>query len=64
MLSARDLRQKTVGDLRNELQALGREAFNLRMQQATSQLSRHARLRQVRRDIARVLTVINEKVGE
>lgn len=45
---------------RKELQELLREQFNLRMQRATGQLANTARMRAVRRDIARVRTVMNE----
>ena len=60
-MKATDLRDKTPDQLREELTALKKEAFNLRFQQATSQLENTARMRQVRRDAARVQTVLNEK---
>jgi large subunit ribosomal protein L29 len=62
-MKASDLRQKSLEDLNQELLALLREQFNLRMQRATNQLSKPHLFRQVRRDIARVKTVLEEKVG-
>jgi large subunit ribosomal protein L29 len=57
---------KTVRDmdgdrLKDELAKLKKEQFNLRFQQATGQLEKSSRIRQVRRDIARVQTVLREK---
>ncbi len=62
-MSAKELRDKTPDQLRDELTTLKKEAFNLRFQQATGQLENPARLRQVRRDVARVKTVLNEKAA-
>ena len=59
-MEAQDLRKKSVEELNEELVALRREQFNLRMQQATGELTQHTQHRQVRKDIARVKTVINE----
>ena len=59
-MEAGDLRKKSVDELNEELVALRREQFNLRMQQATGELSHHHEHRRVRRDIARVKTVLNE----
>lgn len=59
-MEAGDLRKKSVDDLNEELVALRREQFNLRMQQATGELSHNHEHRRVRRDIARVKTVLNE----
>lgn len=56
-----DLRAKSQDELRDELVSLKKEQFNLRFQQATQQLESPARVRQVRRDIARVKTVLVEK---
>jgi large subunit ribosomal protein L29 len=58
-----DLRDKTADQLREELARLKRESFNLRFQQATGQLENTARFKAVRRDAARVLTVLNEKAA-
>jgi len=62
-MKASELRSKSETDLKNELQGLLREQFNLRMQKGTGQLSNPARMKTVRRDIARVKTVINEKAA-
>lgn len=60
-MKAQQIRDKTDEELRRELSELHREAFNLRMQQATGQLARTSQIRAVRRDIARVKTVMNER---
>lgn len=60
-MKANELRAKGLDDLGGELRELLREQFNLRMQQGTGQLSQPHRMKAVRRDIARVKTVINEK---
>ena len=56
-----ELRKKTTEDLRAELVALHREAFNLRMQKTVQQTEKYSELRRVRRDIARALTITREK---
>ncbi len=58
-----ELRQKTVEDLQKELLESLREQFNLRMQRATGQLSKPHLFREVRRNIARIKTIIGEKTG-
>ncbi len=58
---AQDLRVKNESELRQELTGLLQEQFNLRMQRGTGQLTTPHDLRRVRRDIARVRTVLNEK---
>ncbi|HFD91891.1 MAG TPA: 50S ribosomal protein L29 [Gammaproteobacteria bacterium] len=60
-MNAKELREKTIPELREELTSLLREQFNLRMQKGTGQLSQTHKLKMVRRDIARVYTIINEK---
>lgn len=60
-MNAKDLRDKSPDQLREELANLKKEAFNLRFQQATGALENTARMRAVKRDTARVLTVLNEK---
>jgi len=60
-MKANDLRKKGIGELRDELVELRREQFNLRMQKGVGQAPRQDRFGKVRRDIARVKTVINEK---
>ena len=62
-MNATELRAKTPEQLRDDLVALKKEQFNLRFQQATGQLENTARMRQVKRDTARVLTVLNEKAA-
>jgi large subunit ribosomal protein L29 len=59
-MSAKDLRVKSVDELNEELLALRREQFNLRMQKATGELTRNHEHRRVRKDIARVKTVLSE----
>ncbi|MBM7069992.1 50S ribosomal protein L29 [Actibacterium sp. 188UL27-1] len=63
-MDAKDLREKTPDQLREELTNLKKEAFNLRFQQATNAMENTARMRTVRRDTARVLTILNEKAAQ
>ena len=56
-----EVRDKTVDQLNESLLDLKKEAFNLRFQKATGQLENTARERQVRRDIARIMTVLKER---
>jgi large subunit ribosomal protein L29 len=56
-----DIRSKDEGALKDELSNLKKEQFNLRFQQATGQLEKPSRIRDVRRDIARVMTALREK---
>jgi len=58
---ANELRGQDVADLEQQLKDLRDEQFNLRFQHATGQLENTARMRQVRRAIARIKTVMNEK---
>ncbi len=60
-MKASELREKSVDDLQKELHGLLREQFNLRMQKGTGQLSQPHRVSQVRREIARVKTILSEK---
>ncbi len=62
-LDATELRNKTPDELRDQLASLKKEQFNLRFQQATNQLENTARMRLVRRDVARVKTILNEKAA-
>ena len=62
-MKAQDLRDKTPDQLREELASLKKEAFNLRFQEATGQLESTARMRTVKRDVARVNTILNEKAA-
>lgn len=60
-MKASELRNKSKEDLEQEILALRREQFNLRMQQATGQLTGGAQLRAARRNIARAKTVLREQ---
>ncbi len=60
-MNAAELREKSVEELQAELLELRKEQFNLRMQKATAQTEQTHTLRNVRRDIARVKTVLNQK---
>jgi len=60
-MKAEDLRQESPDELSDELAALRKEQFNLRFQAASGQLENTARVREVRRDIARVKTIMNER---
>ena len=62
-MKASELREKSVGDLKQALDDLLKEQFNLRMQQGSGQLSRPSQMKAVRRDIARVKTVMHEKAA-
>ena len=62
-MKAQELKTKTPDQLRDDLLALKKEAFNLRFQQATGQLENTARMRVVRRDVARIQTVLNQKAA-
>jgi len=60
-MNTQDMREKNEQELRDELTGLLREQFNLRMQRGIGQLATPHDLRRVRKDIARVKTVLNEK---
>ena len=60
---AKDLLGQTPEQLRDQLVSLKKEAFNLRFQAATNQLENTARMRAVRRDVARIMTVLNQKAA-
>ena len=62
-MNAKDLREKSVEELNSTLLNLLRDQFKYRMQKATGQLNQTHLLGQVRKDIARVKTVLNEKAG-
>ena len=59
-----DLKAKSVAELNEELVAAKKELFNLRFQNATNQLDNTSRIKEVRRNIARIQTVITEKGNE
>lgn len=63
-MSAKELREKSADQLTEELMSLLKEQFNLRMQSATGQLPNTSKLKTVRRSIARVKTIIREKVSK
>lgn len=60
-MNAKDMREKSVADLREELASLKKEQFNLRFQAASGQLENTARVRDLRRSVARVKTILAEK---
>jgi large subunit ribosomal protein L29 len=62
-MKAADLRDKTPDQLRDQLASLKKEAFNLRFQKATGQLENTSRMQVVRRDAARVKTILNQKAA-
>ena len=62
-MKADDLRAKTADQLREQLLQLKKEQFNLRFQKATGQLENTNRMREVRRDIARVKTILAEQAA-
>jgi large subunit ribosomal protein L29 len=60
-MKAVEVRRKSVDELNEQLTQLRKERFNLRFQKATGQLEGTGRVRQVRRDIARILTILGER---
>jgi large subunit ribosomal protein L29 len=60
-MKANEIRQKSADEMMEELNALHKEQFNLRMQHTTGQLTRSSEIKRVRRDIARIKTVLSEK---
>jgi large subunit ribosomal protein L29 len=62
-MKAEDIRTKTPDQLADDLAALKKEQFNLRFQKATGQLEKTARVKQVRRDIARIKTITAQKAA-
>jgi large subunit ribosomal protein L29 len=60
-MKATELRQKSQDELNSTLEELLKEQFNLRMQQGTGQMSRPSRMKEVRKDIARIKTLMSEK---
>lgn len=63
-MKASELRKKSVQELKEVESGLLREGFNLHMQKATGQLNKPDQIKKVRRDIARVYTVLTEKGGQ
>jgi large subunit ribosomal protein L29 len=64
MTKAADLRPRTQDELTAELDTLGKEIFNLRFQRASGQLENTSRVRQARRDIARIKTILGERTRQ
>jgi large subunit ribosomal protein L29 len=60
-MKAGDVRAKTDDELKSQLEQLAKERFNLRFQKASGQLENTTRVRQVRRDIARIKTILSER---
>ena len=60
---AAELRDKSADELNEELVALRKEEFGLRMQRGTGQLANNARFKQIRRQVARIKTVLNEQAS-
>lgn len=63
-MKSSDVRAKTADELKDQLTGLKKEQFNLRFQRATQQLENTSRVREVRRDIARIKTILREKSAE
>src|SRR5690606_32202544 len=64
MKRSQELRGKTADELNDELMSLRKEQFNLRFQRATGQLANAARVRTVRRDIARIKTLLHKQAAK
>ena len=62
-MKATELRTKSKDELKSELLTLSKEQFNLRMQKATGQLAKSSEMKKVRRQIARINTIMNEQVS-
>jgi large subunit ribosomal protein L29 len=60
-MKASDIRTRTIDELSEEIDTLAKEIFNLRFQRASGQLENTARVRQVRRDIARIKTILGQR---
>ena len=63
-MKAAEVRAKSHDQINDELASLKKEQFNLRFQKATGQLEKTARVKQVRRDIARIKTIARQKAAE
>ncbi|OPB31457.1 50S ribosomal protein L29 [Bartonella sp. AR 15-3] len=63
-MKAAELRAQTLNQMKDELASLKKEQFNLRFQKATGQLEKTARIKQVRRNIARIKTFLRQKMNE
>ncbi len=63
-MKAGDLRTKTTDELKDQLLDLTKESFNLRFQRASGQLENTARVREIRRDIARIKTILHQRAAQ
>ena len=63
-MKIKEIREMTIEALNEEITLTGREQFNLKLQHATRQLTPTHRLKLVRRKLARLLTVLHEKIGQ
>lgn len=63
-MNAKELRERSTSDLQEELLALRKEQFNLRMQLATGQSGKTHRLREIRKDVARIKTVVTQQANQ
>ena len=63
-MKSEEVRQKTNDELQDQLDDFEKEAFNLRFQKASGQLENTVRVREVRRDIARIKTILHERRGD
>lgn len=63
-MKAQELREKSADELKEQLHSLLREQFQLRMRKVTGQLGQTHLLKQLRRDVARIKTVLNDKAGK
>ena len=63
-MKAADVRAMSADELSDELAKLKKEQFNLRFQKATGQLEKTSRVKEVRRDIARIKTIVRQKAAE
>lgn len=64
MTKASDIRSKTADELNDQLGSLKKEQFNLRFQRATGQLENTARVKEIRRDIARIKTIARQNAAD
>jgi large subunit ribosomal protein L29 len=60
-MKSSDIRAKTADELKQQVDDLAKEAFNLRFQRASGQLENTSRVRHVRRDIARIKTILGQR---
>lgn len=61
MMKSAELREKSVEDLKDEVDAMNKQLFQLRLQKATGQLDNVSKFKQIKKDLARVKTVLTEK---